>query len=61
MKILSTKRFNKSQKEKERLLSYVVSERCQNDTMEVYNNIMNKVKRAIKSNDFDLAEQLANN
>ncbi len=61
MKILSTKRFNKSQKEKERLLSYVVSERCQNDTMEVYNNIMNKVKRAIKSNDFDLAEQIANN
>lgn len=63
MKILSTKKFNKSQSTLERQLSYVVA-KCvneMNDTLEVYHFVMNNIKRAIKKNDFRLAEEMTNN
>jgi hypothetical protein len=63
MKILSTKRFNKSQATKERQLSYIVA-KCvneMNDNLEVYHFVMNNIKRAIKKNDFSLAEEMTKN
>lgn len=63
MKILSTKRFNKAQANKERQLSYIVS-KCvneMNDTLEVYHFVMNNIKKAIKKNDFSLAEEMTKN
>jgi len=63
MKILSTKRFNKEQSTKERQLSYVVA-KCvndMNDNLEVYHEVMNNIKRAIKRNDFRLAEEMTIN
>jgi len=63
MKILSTKRFNKEQSTKERQLSYVVA-KCvndMNDNLEVYHEVMNNIKRAIKKNDFRLAEEMTIN
>lgn len=63
MKILSTKRFNKEQSTKEKQLSYVVA-KCvndMNDTLEVYHEVMNNIKRAIKRNEFRLAEEMTIN
>jgi hypothetical protein len=63
MKTLSTKKFNKAQANKERQLSYVVA-KCvneMNDTLEVYHFVMNNIKRAIKKNDFLLAEEMTKN
>jgi hypothetical protein len=63
MKILSTKRFNKAQQEKLRFLTHVVA-KCvndMNDSLEVYHNILNGVKRAIKRNDFNLADEMVIN
>jgi hypothetical protein len=63
MKTLSTKRFNKAQQEKLRQLTYVVAD-CSNkmnDTLDVYHAVLNNIKKAIKSNDFYLAEEMTIN
>lgn len=59
MKILSTKRFNKAQKEKFEFLNSVIIKcvKDMNDDFIVYHNIINSVIRAIKNNDYQLAEE----
>ena len=59
MKILSTKRFNKAQQEKFEFLNSVVVKcvKDMNDDFTVYKNIINSVIRAIKNNNFQLAEE----